>query len=250
MIYLLPNLITTTSLMLGFWSITQSMQGNWERAGWGIVVAAIADMMDGRIARATRSTSKFGVEYDSLADLVSFGVAPALLVYNWALAPMGQRGWVIASLFMVCAALRLARFNVQAHVEERDRYQGLTSTFAGAMVAVSVWFVSWLGVEPPFAPRVGLAITFSFVALALLMVSSIPYLSTKNLPRTARNAFGVLVGSLLGIVVLLLYKDPAFFILGVLYIMSGPLLWLADRRRPGPVPHPAEGAAGESSDVS
>ena len=231
-VFLLPNLVTTVALLLGFWSITQSIQGHWDRAAWGIVLAGIADMMDGRIARATRSTSKFGVEYDSLADLVSFGMAPALLVYNWALAPMGQRGWIIASLFAICAALRLARFNVQQNVEERDRYQGLPSTFAGGMMAVIVWFVGWLGWEPPFSSAFGLLITLSFVSLALLMVSTVPYPSTKALPVTGRNAFPTLVGIVLGIVLVLLYGDPAFFAIGATYVIAGPLLWLLERRRP------------------
>jgi CDP-diacylglycerol--serine O-phosphatidyltransferase len=245
-IYLLPNLVTTASLMLGFWSITQSIQGRWDWAAWGIVLAGFADMMDGRIARATRSTSKFGVEYDSLADLVSFGMAPALLVYNWALAPMGPRGWILASLFAICAALRLARFNVQQHVEERERYQGLPSTLAGGMTAVFVWFVSWLGLEPPFSSAIGLVITATFVGLALLMVSSVPYPSSKSLPVAGRQGFTTLVVLVLAIVLLLLYGEPAFFAIGVLYVGSGPVIWLAELRRPHPVPEPV---AGESSDV-
>ena len=153
------------------------------------MLAGFADMLDGRIARATRSTSKFGVEYDSLADLVSFGLAPALLVYNWALAPMGPRGWIIASLFAICAALRLARFNVQQNVEERERYQGLPSTLAGGMMAVFVWFVGWLEIHPPFSTPAGLVITISFVSLALLMVSSVPYPSSKSLPVSVKPGF-------------------------------------------------------------
>ena len=244
-VYLLPNLFTTACLMLGFWSITQSIQGRWDRAAWGIVLAGFADMMDGRIARATHSTSKFGVEYDSLADLVSFGMAPALLVYMWALAPMGQRGWILASLFAICAALRLARFNVQQHVEERGRYQGLPSTFAGGMTAVFVWFVGWVGLEPPFSTPVGLLITISFVSLALLMVSSVPYPSTKSLPISGREAFPILVGIVLAIVLLLLYGDPAFFAIGVTYVLSGPLLWMSERWGPA---RRLRATAGESRD--
>ncbi len=232
-IYLLPNLLTTASLLLGFWSIIQSLQGHWDRAGWGIVLAGIADVKDGRVALVTHTTTRFGVEYDSLADLVSFGVAPAILVFSWgALAPLGPRAWIVAALFTVCAALRLARFNVQQNVEERDRYQGLPSTFAGGMMAVIVWFVGWLGWEPPFSSAFGLLITLSFVSLALLMVSTVPYPSTKALPVTGRNAFPTLVGIVLGIVLLLLYGDPAFFAIGATYVIAGPLLWLLERRRP------------------
>lgn len=248
-IFLLPNLLTSASLLLGFWSITQSLQGHWDRAGWGIVLAAIADVLDGRLARATRTTTRFGVEYDSLADLVSFGVAPALLIYNWgALAPLGPRSWIVAALFTVCAALRLARFNVQQHVEERARYQGLPSTFAGGMVAVIVWFVGWLGLGPPFPAAVGLVITLSFVLLALLMVSSLPYLSTKSFPISGRHGFRTLVALVLGLVILLLYGDPAFFAFGASYVLSGPALWMIERWRTQPAAS-SEAATGESSDA-
>ena len=115
-IYLLPNLITSASLLLGFWSIVMSIDHRFERAALFIVLAGICDMFDGYVARATRSTSAFGVEYDSIVDMVSFGIAPALLVYTWVLAPLGNRAWLIAALFALCAALRLARFNV--HVNE------------------------------------------------------------------------------------------------------------------------------------
>lgn len=230
-VFLLPNLITTAALMLGFWSIVQAIHGNWDRAAWGIVLAGVCDALDGRVARVTRSTSKFGVEYDSLSDVISFGLAPAVLVYVWALEPLGQRGWVIASLFAVCAALRLARFNVQKHQEEKVHFQGIASTVAGAMVAIMVWFVGWLGLEPPFTPAVGTAITAGFTALALLMVSSVPYPSWRSLPVTGPAAFPTLVGLVLGIVLLILYGDPAFFAIGCLYLLSGPILWLRLRRR-------------------
>jgi CDP-diacylglycerol--serine O-phosphatidyltransferase len=225
-VYLLPNLITTAALMLGFWSIVQAIQGNWDRAAWGIVLAGVCDALDGRVARVTRSTSKFGVEYDSLSDVISFGLAPAVLVYVWALEPLGPRGWVIASLFAVCAALRLARFNVQKHEEEKVHFQGIASTVAGGMVAVMVWFVGWLGLEPPFSLTIGMAITAAFIALALLMVSAVPYPSWRSLPVTGPAAFPTLVGLVLGIVLLILYGDPAFFAIGCIYLLSGPILWL------------------------
>ncbi|MBW2281040.1 MAG: CDP-diacylglycerol--serine O-phosphatidyltransferase [Deltaproteobacteria bacterium] len=232
-IFLLPNLITTAALMLGFWSITEAIQGHWDRAAWGIVLAGVADSLDGRVARVTRSTSKFGVEYDSLSDVVSFGLAPALLVYNWALQPLGRRGWVIAALFAVCAALRLARFNVQKDQEEKLHFEGIASTVAGGSVAVGVWFVGWLGFQPPFEPLVGTAITASFTVLALLMVSSVPYPSWRNLPVSGRAAFPTLVGLVLAIVLLVLYTDPAFFAIVCIYLVSGPILWvmLVRRRR-------------------
>ena len=248
-VYLLPNLLTTGSLLLGFWSIIQSIAGNWVAAGWGIVAAGILDVMDGRVARATRTTSAFGVQYDSLADLVSFGVAPAVLIYQWGvLAPLGPRAWIVAALFMICAALRLARFNVQHSEETGAHYTGLPSTFAGGMLGVIVWFVSWLGLGPPFEAPVALGITLSSVCLALLMVSSVPYLSTKSLPISGRNGFTSLVALVLVIVILLLYRYPAFFALGAFYILSGPLLWAVRRGRGAPAAESST-APGGSSDV-
>ena len=230
-VYLLPNLITTAALMPGFWAIVQALHGNWDRAGWGIVLAGVCDSLDGRVARATRSTSAFGVQYDSLSDVISFGLAPALLIYLWALEPLGPRGWVIASLFAVCAALRLARFNVQKHEEEKNHFQGVATTVAGGMVAVLVWFVGWLGIEPPFSRAVGFSITAAFVVLALLMVSSVPYPSWRSLPVSGPAAFPTLVGLVLGIVMLLIYGDPAFFAIGCIYLVSGPIYWVMLRRR-------------------
>jgi len=225
-VYLLPNLITTAALMFGFWAIIQSIEGHWDRAAWGIILAGVCDGLDGRIARATRSTSRFGIEYDSLSDIVSFGIAPAVLFYNFALVQLGQRGWVLAALFAVCAALRLARFNVQKHEEERVMFQGVPSTLAGTMVAVLIWFAGWLGIEPPLERLSGLTMTAGFTALALLMVSSIPYPSWKSLSFSGRAAFPTLVALVLGIVLLLLYGDPAFFALGLVYMASGPVLWI------------------------
>lgn len=229
-IYLVPNLITTASLLLGFWAITRSIQGEWKLAAWGIVLAGIFDMLDGRIARATHSTSAFGIQYDSLADLISFGVAPAVLYYTWVLEPMGRRGWALAALFAVCTALRLARFNSQVGEEKKNAFQGLPSTFGGGLAAVVVWFVADLGYAPPFSPALGITIASGFVLLALLMVSNVPYLSLSSLPLHGRHSFTTLVGIVLGIVALILFQDPAFFVIGLTYILSGPVVWLYRRR--------------------
>ncbi len=230
-IAVLPNLITSAALMLGFWSITLSIGGRFELAALAIVLAGFADMLDGRVARATHTTSSFGVEYDSMSDLVSFGLAPALLFYNWTLLPLGPRGWLIASLFVLCAALRLARFNVKAQVEEQDHYQGIPSTFAGGFVAVSVWFTVWLGLEPPFPKVLGMAVTGSFALLALLMVSSVPYPSLKIIKIEGRRAYPTLVVIVLCAVAILLNHEPMMFGLGVVFILSGPVYWMMRRRR-------------------
>jgi CDP-diacylglycerol--serine O-phosphatidyltransferase len=229
-IFLLPNLFTTASLVLGFWSIVEASRGRFGLAALGIFLAGFCDMLDGRIARATRSTSRFGVEYDSLADMVSFGVAPAFLIYSWSLAPLGRRGWAVAALFMLCAALRLARFNVQTSPAAKGRYGGLPSTMAGGFVAVTVWFVNWLGLGPPLPPAVGLAFTAGVVGLALLMVSSVPYPSIGSLRIPGRHGFSTLVAFTIGVVVILLYQEPVLFAIGLIYILAGPALWLRDHR--------------------
>jgi CDP-diacylglycerol--serine O-phosphatidyltransferase len=232
-VYLLPNLFTTTSLLFGFWAIVEAANGEWSLSALGIVLAGVCDMLDGRIARATHSTSRFGLEYDSIADAVSFGVAPAFLVYSWALAPLGKRGWAVAALFAVCAALRLARFNVQAEKEERNRYQGLPSTIAGGFVALSIWYFEWAGLVPPLSRATGLMVTVGFTALALLMVSSVPYPGLKGIRLTSQHGIPVLVAAAIAWVVIFLHHEPVLFGLGVLYLLSGPALWLVESRGAG-----------------
>jgi CDP-diacylglycerol--serine O-phosphatidyltransferase len=228
-VYLLPNLVTSAALLLGYGSIVASIRGDFERAALFIVLAGIADMLDGRIARATNSTSAFGVQYDSLADLISFGLAPSLLMYNWVLEPLGQRGWLLGALFAMCAALRLARFNVKAAQGDSAWYQGVPSTFAGGMLAATVWFVTWIGYEPPFGRPVGTLLTTLFAALALLMVSTIPYPSLKLVRIEGRRAYPTLVAVLLLAIALLLNHEWMFFALGLGFIASGPAIWLYRR---------------------
>ncbi len=223
-VYLLPNLVTSAALLLGFASIIQATHGHFDRAALFIVLAGICDMLDGRIARATNATSAFGLEYDSLSDLVSFGLAPALLMYNWALVPVG-RGWLIAALFVLCAALRLARFNVDAQASDSAWYHGVPSTFAGGMVAATVWFVTWLGVDPSQQRLVGWVLTLGFAALALLMVSPVPYPSLK-LVRLDRNSYPALVAMVLLSVGLLLNHEWMFFAVGLIFVGSGPAILL------------------------
>jgi CDP-diacylglycerol--serine O-phosphatidyltransferase len=231
-IYLLPNLITSTGLMLGFWSITLSIRGEFEKAALAIVLAMICDLLDGRVARATMTSSRFGVEFDSLSDLTAFGLAPALLMYNWTLLPLGPRGWLIAGLFALCTALRLARFNAKADDPNQKHFQGIASTFAGGMVAATVWFVGYLDYAPPFPRPVGIAITSFFALLALLMVSTIPYPSVKSIKIEGRRAYPTLVALLVFLVVVLLNHETMLFALGLLYLCSGPVLWWIERHKP------------------
>jgi len=249
-VYLLPNLITSGSLMLGFYSMTRALSGDYVPAVLAIIAAGILDVVDGRIARATKSTSRFGVEYDSLTDLVSFGIAPALLMYVSVLQHFGKRGWAIGGLFAVCAALRLARFNVQTEVVPRTHNYGLPSTVAGGMVATTIWFVQDLGLSPASDASLRAALTFEFVALALLMVSGVPYVSWKSLPTAGRNAFTTLLALVVIGILALLNEVPGIFAVGVLYVLSGPALWIWLRlHRAAEDPAHAREAAGEAHKV-
>jgi CDP-diacylglycerol--serine O-phosphatidyltransferase len=248
-VYLLPNLITATGLMLGFWSITLSIRADFEKAALAIALAGVCDMLDGRIARATHSSSRFGVEFDSFSDLIAFGLAPALLMYNWTLLPLGPRGWLLAGLFALCAALRLARFNVKTDGDPHAHFQGIATTFAGNMVAATVWFVGWLGIAPPFSRPVGFLITSGFVGLAILMVSTVPYPSIKSFKIEGPRALPTLGALLIALVLVLLNYEVLLFAAGLVYLCSGPVLWWRLRNAPLPESPPSLPPTTESGDV-
>lgn len=219
-IYILPNLFTTASLFCGFYSIIASMREMFVPASVSIIVSGVLDGLDGRIARMTGTTSKFGSEYDSLVDLVAFGVAPAILAYTWTLAPLGRYGWLAAFLFVACGALRLARFNVQIGIIKSSVFNGLPIPAAAVVIAASVLFHEDLrgtatALNEPF-------FIFVVVALSLLMVSSIKYYSFKDLNVFARKPFMTLVGIILAGVVLVLEPQIVFFSVVVGYALSGP----------------------------
>ncbi|MBI2026308.1 MAG: CDP-diacylglycerol--serine O-phosphatidyltransferase [Deltaproteobacteria bacterium] len=216
-IYFLPNLFTSGNLFCGFYSVIASLHGDFERAAVAIFVAGIFDFMDGRIARLTKAYSRFGEEYDSLADLVSFGAAPAVMMYLWALKPFGRIGWLAAFLFLACGALRLARFNVQSQVVEKRHFQGLPIPIAASITATIVlFFLEYLqeGVKNHFV----LSLTLS---LAFLMVSNIRYRSFKDFDLKNTRSFGYLVIAVVTIIVLA--TRPALTLLVVLgfYALSG-----------------------------
>jgi CDP-diacylglycerol--serine O-phosphatidyltransferase len=231
---LLPQLLTTGNLAAGFYSITLSFKGDIDRAALLIVFAALFDALDGRVARLTRSTSRFGGEYDTIADTVSFGVAPALLAYSaGALQELGWTGWVLAFLYTACAALRLARFNVTPG-RYAGRFDGLASPAAAGMVLSAVWFSgflreSGLAFEIP-APIAGLGVA----VVGLLMVSPIPYRSFKDVQL--HGSFASLVLVVVAIVVLLTKPAVTFFLFGVVYVAAGPIeaFWRWRTGRPLP----------------
>ena len=231
-LYLLPHLVTTAGLFFGFTAILHSFGGAPDRAALFILLAAICDALDGRLACMARSASRFGLEYDSIADIVSFGVAPAALAYAaGGLDALGRPGLVLTFLYTVGAALRLARFNV-APSRFPGRFEGMPSPAAAGMVAATQWFVSFLAENDLgfHVPRVLVAL--GVAVLGLLMVSQIPYRSFKELDL--RHSYGTLV--IVVFAILLLIQEPSItlFAIGVGYGLSGPIEWLWRRstRRP------------------
>jgi CDP-diacylglycerol--serine O-phosphatidyltransferase len=231
-VYILPNLFTTGSLFAGFYGIVATMNGNYLTAAWFILISSVFDGLDGKIARLTGTTSKFGVEYDSLADLVAFGVAPGILMYSWALRPFGKFGWLAAFLYVVCGALRLARFNVQVTTVESKRFVGLPIPAAASMVAACVLLFYHLG-GPGTIKK--LSVLILIYVLALLMVSNFRYYSFKDPELVKRQPFGFLVLAIFIIIVIVAEPQIMFFLLFFGYMISGPIgsLLRFVRRRSG-----------------
>jgi len=228
-IYLLPNLITSGALFAGFFAIVAGMKGDFVAAALAIIVAGLLDTADGRVARWTRTESRFGAEYDSLSDMVAFGVGPALVAFSWGLDTLGQAGWVATFVYMACAALRLARFNTKG---DNKTFTGLASPAAATIIACLVW--AWadssLG-EPSQASAVLMALIV--VGVGLLMVSNFTYFSPKVLELKGRVPFITLVAVVL--VFAVLFADPPRVLLLVAlgYAASGPIqhFWRRRRRR-------------------
>lgn len=228
-IYLLPNLFTTASLFAGFYAIVAAINDRFELAAIAIFVAAILDGMDGRIARLTNTQSEFGAQYDSLADMVSFGLAPALVVYEWSLLDLGKPGWLAAFVYVAAAALRLARFNTQVGTADKHYFQGLASPAAAGLMAGMVWLSAEMGVEVGAGIR-ALAFVITLTA-AVLMVSNARYHSFKGLDFRGRVPF---VSALIVVMVFVFVSwDPSLvlFVLLVLYVLSGPVLTMFYLRR-------------------
>ncbi|HDP90501.1 MAG TPA: CDP-diacylglycerol--serine O-phosphatidyltransferase [Thioalkalivibrio sp.] len=234
-IYLLPNLFTTAALFAGFYAIVAAMADRFEAAAVAIFIAMVLDGVDGRVARMTNTQSAFGAEYDSLADMVSFGLAPALVMYQWALIyldPLGfgwaKTGWLAAFLYTACAALRLARFNTKVGTSDKRFFQGLPSPTAAAVLMGMVWVLHDLEVEGETLRFVALGVT---IIVGLLMVSNISYYSFKDIDFRNRVPF---IALLLVVVVLVVASlDPPKILLAAfgLYTLSGPVLALVRWRR-------------------
>ncbi len=222
-IYLLPNLFTTAGLFAGFYAVIAAIRGDFESAAIAIFIAMVMDGLDGRIARMTNTQSAFGAEYDSLADMVSFGLAPALVVYQWALLGMGKVGWMVAFIYAACGALRLARFNTQIGVSDKSYFQGLPSPAAAACIAGWVWAGSNNSLSESVITGVALPLTF---ACGILMVSTLRYHSFKELDLRGKVPFVVMLALVL--VFALIASDPPLILFAgfLIYAISGPILTL------------------------
>ncbi|MBJ6751276.1 CDP-diacylglycerol--serine O-phosphatidyltransferase [Geomonas anaerohicana] len=222
-IYILPNLFTAGSLFAGFYCMVSTVNGDYRTAALWILASSIFDGLDGKVARLTGTASKFGVEFDSLADVVSFGAAPGLLMYCWALRPFGRLGWLAGFLFLACAALRLARFNVQVETVESKRFVGLPTPAAASMVSATVLFFYHMGWPASYNK---LAILVLIYFLALLMVSNVKYYSFKDPSLIKRQPFAILVLAVLLLIVIAAEPVIMLFTIFICYILSGPIGFL------------------------
>lgn len=215
-VYILPNLLTLGSLFCGFFAIVRALTGDFESAAWAIMAAGIFDGLDGRVARLTRTQSDFGIELDSLVDLVSFGLAPALTAYMWNLSLFHKTGWGVCFVYVACGALRLARYNVQFSDEERKHFQGIPIPTAAYAIASYILFAE---ITPPASESwVFLALVF---AVSILMVSTVPYHSFKNIGLRHRYSFFYLVVVIGLLFLIMVAPHTMIFLLSMTYISSG-----------------------------
>jgi CDP-diacylglycerol--serine O-phosphatidyltransferase len=227
-IYLLPNLFTTAALFAGFYAITAAINERYEPAAVAIFVAMILDGLDGRVARLTNTQSAFGGEYDSMADLISFGAAPALVLYIWSLAGLGKLGWVAAFVHAAGAALRLARFNTQIGTADKRYFQGLPSPSAAAILAGFIWTCVEYGLTGTQAAYVGLGLS---IATGLLMVSNFRYNSFKDIDLRGRMPFVKAILVMLAFAVIFTNPPLVLFLIFTGYAVSGPAMTLLMLRR-------------------
>ena len=220
-IYLLPTLFTIGNLLCGFTAIVMSFRGDLRRAAIFIIVAGVLDLLDGRIARMTGTTSEFGSEFDSLADIVSFGVSPAMLAYAWVLEPFGRVGWLVSFMFVVCAAMRLARYNIQAHPGEKRHFVGLSSPVAaGSMAAVAFAFPE----TPVTGEPAALLLLLLIPTLALLMVSRFRYRSFKDIGLRDRRSYMYVLPLAVMMVGILIWPRWVMLGIAVVYLVSAPVM--------------------------
>ncbi|HVY53484.1 MAG TPA: CDP-diacylglycerol--serine O-phosphatidyltransferase [Gammaproteobacteria bacterium] len=228
-IYLLPNLLTTIGLFAGFYAVVAGMKGRFETAAIAMFIAMIADGLDGRVARLTNTQSDFGAQYDSMSDMLSFGITPSLVVYSWSLSYLGKMGWVIAFLYTAATALRLARFNTQVHETEVKQYsQGLTCTAAAGMIASTIWLGSqYVEDGRILAIPVGILTTL----VAAFMVSTIRYHVFKKIDLKGKVPFITAVVAVFVIAAIALEPPEILFAIAFIYVFSGPVITFWQKRR-------------------
>jgi CDP-diacylglycerol--serine O-phosphatidyltransferase len=230
-IYLLPNLFTTAALFAGFYAIVMAMNQRFDNAAVAIFIAMILDTLDGRVARLTRTQSAFGAEYDSLSDMVCFGAAPALIMYEWALKDLGRPGWIAAFVYCAGAALRLARFNTNIEVVDKRFFQGLPSPAAAALIAGFLWLAidNKIPVGEYGMPWVAACLT---LYAGITMVINVPFYSFKDINLRRSVPFAVILLIVLGFVLIISDPPIVLFLLFVAYGLSGYAYWLWKKRRP------------------
>ena len=230
-VYLLPNLFTTAALFCGYYAIVAGMQHHFEPAAMAIFAAMLFDGLDGRVARLTNTQSAFGVQYDSLSDLVSFGVAPSLVMYSWSLHLLGKFGWCIAFLYCACAALRLARFNTQVDTADKRFFTGLASPAAAAVVAGTVW----AGFDTEISARwVAGFLAFLTGCAGILMVTNIRYYSFKGIDFKGRVPFFYVLIVVLILALIAWNPERHLLVLALIYALSGPVLHWKTRKEVSP----------------
>lgn len=221
-VYLLPNLFTTGALFGGFFAILSAFKGNFDHAALAIFAAQILDGFDGRVARMTNTQSAFGTEYDSLSDMVSFGLAPAIVLYSWALEPLGKYGIAAAFVFVACAAIRLARFNTHAETSDSRFFTGLASPPAATLLASAVWW----GSENELTVSISIFAALVTAFVGLLMVSNIRYQSFKGLDANRRVPFVAMIITIVVFIVVLIDPPKVLFTMAFVYALSGPLAYV------------------------
>lgn len=239
-VYVLPNFVTSLNLFFGFFALIAAINGRFVWSAAYVLIAGVFDNLDGKIARATNTTSRFGVEYDSLADLVSFGLAPGILMYLWALQPLGRPGWLVAFLFVVCGALRLARFNTQVEEVSSDYFVGLPIPAGAGMAVTTVLFYHKMGWEKHITDAVaaGTLSPHHYIMLILvfclsfLMVSTVKFNSFKSPEMFRHKNFHALVAAILFLTVVAMEPAIVLFLVGVVYVSSGLIMTLYKKLRP------------------
>ncbi len=217
-VYLLPTILTLCGMFFGFYSILASLKDNYINAAWAIMISNIFDGLDGWVARLTHSTTKFGIELDSLSDLVAFGVAPAVMIYKWGLGPFGRIGWAVAFLFMACGALRLARYNIQMGSAESKAFTGMPIPAAAAVVATLIIFYHKIWETGPDKNYLVLILT---IFLSVLMVSTLRFHGLKELNLGKRKPFSILVAIVIIFTLVVVHPQIALFFFAMIYLIGG-----------------------------